>query len=93
VLAGVTGALLAQADSDVGRFREAGMEPEARWAAVAALGAALHGKAGRAASDACSGGPITAGGVADAIPEIWGKVSTLSNSGVRKRNSHTLPLR
>ncbi|WP_455834968.1 NAD(P)H-hydrate dehydratase [Pseudarthrobacter siccitolerans] len=93
VLAGVIGALLAQADSDVGRFREAGVEPEFRWAAVAALGAALHGKAGRAASDACCGGPIAAGGIADAIPETWGKVSMLSNAGVRKRNSHTLPLR
>jgi len=93
VLAGVIGALLAQEDSDVGRFREAGVEPEARWAAVAALGAALHGKAGRAASDACSGGPIAAGGIADAIPETWGKVSMLSNAGARKRNSHTLPLR
>jgi hydroxyethylthiazole kinase-like uncharacterized protein yjeF len=93
VLAGVIGALLAQADSDVGRLREMGVEPEQRWAAVAALGAALHGKAGRAASDAVSGGPIAAGGIAAALPGVWGKVSTLSNSGVRKRNSHTLPLR
>jgi NAD(P)H-hydrate repair Nnr-like enzyme with NAD(P)H-hydrate dehydratase domain len=81
VLSGVIGALLAQAGSDVGRFREAGLEGEARWAALAALGAALHGKAGRSASDASLGGPITAGGVADAIPEIWGKVSMLSNAG------------
>ena len=93
VLAGIIGALLAQADSDVARLREEGVEPEFRWAAVAALGASLHGKAGRAASDARSGGPIAAGGIADAIPETWGKVSMLSNAGVRKRNSHTLPLR
>jgi hydroxyethylthiazole kinase-like uncharacterized protein yjeF len=93
VLAGVIGALLAQLGSDVERYRQSGVEPEVRWAAVAALGAALHGKAGRAASDAHCGGPITAGGVADAIPEIWGKVSMLSNAGARKRNSHTQPLR
>ncbi|MDQ0922645.1 hydroxyethylthiazole kinase-like uncharacterized protein yjeF [Pseudarthrobacter sp. W1I19] len=93
VLAGVIGALLAQLGPDVGRYSEAGVEPEVRWAAVAALGAALHGKAGRAASDAISGGPIAAGGIAAALPGVWGKVSTLSNSGVRKRNSHTLPLR
>jgi ADP-dependent NAD(P)H-hydrate dehydratase / NAD(P)H-hydrate epimerase len=79
VLAGVIGALLAQAGSDVGRFRKAGIDAEARWAAIAALGAALHGKAGRSASDACSGGPIAAGRIAAALPEVWGKVSMLSN--------------
>jgi NAD(P)H-hydrate repair Nnr-like enzyme with NAD(P)H-hydrate dehydratase domain len=93
VLAGVIGALLAQSGPDVGRYSEVGVEPDVRWAAVAALGAALHGEAGRAASDAVSGGPIAAGGIAAALPGVWGKVSTLSNSGVRKRNSHTLPLR
>ncbi|WP_406637139.1 NAD(P)H-hydrate dehydratase [Pseudarthrobacter quantipunctorum] len=93
VLAGVIGALLAQAGSDVGRFRKAGVEPDVRWAAIAALGAALHGKAGRSASDASAGGPVTAGGIADSLPQTWGKVSTLSNPGARKRNSHTQPLR
>ncbi|OAE02508.1 bifunctional ADP-dependent NAD(P)H-hydrate dehydratase/NAD(P)H-hydrate epimerase [Arthrobacter sp. OY3WO11] len=93
VLAGVIGALLAQAGNDVGRFSKEGVEPDVRWAAIAALGAALHGKAGRAASDASAGGPVTAGGIADSLPQTWGKVSTLSNSGVRKRNSHTQPLR
>ena len=81
VLAGIIGALLAQAGSDVGRFREAGVEPDVRWAAIAALGAALHGKAGRSASDVNAGGPVTAGGIADSLPQIWGKVSTLSNDG------------
>jgi hydroxyethylthiazole kinase-like uncharacterized protein yjeF len=93
VLAGVIGALLAQAGSDAGRFREAGVEPDVRWAAIAALGAALHGKSGRSASDAAAGGPVTAGGIADSLPQTWGKVSTLSNPGARKRNSHTQPLR
>ncbi|NUT69844.1 NAD(P)H-hydrate dehydratase [Pseudarthrobacter sp. C4D7] len=93
VLAGVIGALLAQAGPDVGRFSELGIAPEGRWAALAALGAALHGQAGKAASEAASGGPVTAGRVAEAIPEIWGKVSMLSNYGAWKRNSHSQPLR
>lgn len=93
VLAGIIGALLAQAGNDVGRFSKEGVEPDVRWAAIAALGAALHGKAGRSASDVNAGGPVTAGGIADSLPQTWGKVSTLSNSGVRKRNSHTQPLR
>ncbi|WP_457950841.1 NAD(P)H-hydrate epimerase [Pseudarthrobacter sp. alpha12b] len=93
VLAGVIGALVAQAGPDVGRFSAAGIEGDVRWAAIAALGAALHGHAGRAASEAVSGGPITAGRVADALPEIWGKVSMLSNYGAWKRNSHSQPLR
>ncbi|TLM86956.1 NAD(P)H-hydrate epimerase [Pseudarthrobacter sp. NamE5] len=93
VLAGVIGALLAQAGSDVGPFEKASADGNQRWAAVAALGAALHGKAGRAASEAESGGPIAAGAIAALIPETWGKVSTLSNSGARIRNSHGQPLR
>jgi hydroxyethylthiazole kinase-like uncharacterized protein yjeF len=93
VLAGVIGALLAQASPDVGRFRSLDIDDDGRWAAIAAMGAALHGKAGRAASDASFGGPIAAGAIADSLPHTWGKVSTLSNSGVRKRNSHTQPLR
>jgi NAD(P)H-hydrate repair Nnr-like enzyme with NAD(P)H-hydrate dehydratase domain len=91
VLAGVIGALLAQSGPGVGRFLD--IDDDGRWAAIAALGAALHGKAGRAASDSYFGGPIAAGGIADAIPETWGKVSMLSNSGRRKRNSHSQPLR
>lgn len=93
VLAGVIGALLAQAGSVVEPFRELGVDDDGRWAALAALGAALHGRAGRSASDAAAGGPITAGRIADAIPESWGKVSMLSKYGARKRNSHSQPLR
>jgi ADP-dependent NAD(P)H-hydrate dehydratase / NAD(P)H-hydrate epimerase len=40
------------------------------------MGASLHGHAGAAAA---AGGPLTAGRISDALPEIWGKVSTLSN--------------
>ncbi|MFP5369064.1 MAG: NAD(P)H-hydrate dehydratase, partial [Actinomycetes bacterium] len=47
VLAGVIGALLAQAGDDVGPLRERGAAEEVRWAAIAALGAALHGRAGK----------------------------------------------
>ncbi|HJV98371.1 MAG TPA: NAD(P)H-hydrate epimerase [Arthrobacter sp.] len=75
VLAGIIGALLAQLGSDVGRFREAGIDPDERWAAIAALAASLHGRAGAVAS---GGGPLTAGRIADAIPEVWGKVSMLT---------------
>ena len=75
VLAGIIGALLAQLGSDVGRFRDAGIDPDERWAAIAALAASLHGRAGAAAS---GGGPLTAGRIADAVPDVWGKVSMLS---------------
>lgn len=76
VLSGIIGALLAQVGSDVGRFRAAGIDPDERWAAIAAMGASLHGLAGAAAA---GGGPLTAGRISDVLPEIWGKVSTLSN--------------
>lgn len=92
VLAGVIGALLAQAGDDVGGFHFLQASGDGRWAAIAALGAALHGKAGRSASDVREGGPITAGVIADALPAVWGKVSMLSNSGGLKRNSHSHPL-
>jgi hydroxyethylthiazole kinase-like uncharacterized protein yjeF len=72
VLAGIIGALLAQVGSDVGRFRNAGIDPDERWAAIAALGASLHGLAGTAAA---GGAPLTAGRIADAVPEIWGRLA------------------
>ena len=75
VLAGIIGGLLAQLGPDVGHFREAGIDPDERWAAIAALAASLHGRAGAAAS---GGGPLTAGRIADSLPEVWGKVSMLS---------------
>ncbi|WP_395398322.1 NAD(P)H-hydrate epimerase [Arthrobacter sp. UC242_113] len=76
VLAGIIGALLAQVGADVGRFRGMGIDPDERWAAIAAMGASLHGMAGASAA-AC--GPLTAGRIGYALPEIWDKVSTLSN--------------
>ncbi|RAX18451.1 NAD(P)H-hydrate dehydratase [Pseudarthrobacter sp. AG30] len=93
VLAGVIGALLAQAGSAVEPFRQLGLDDDDRWAALAALGAALHGRAGTAASESVAGGPVTAARIAEGIPEIWGKVSMLSKYGAWKRNSHSQPLR
>ncbi len=90
VLAGIIGALLAQVGSDVGRFRAARIDPDERWAAIAAMGAILHGLAG---TTAAGGGPLSAGRIADAVPAVWGKVSLLSKHEGPKRNSHTHPLR
>lgn len=90
VLAGVIGALLAQVGSDVGRFRAAGIDPDERWAAIAAMAASLHARAGMAAAD---GAPLTAGRIADALPQIWGKVSMLSKQRAGNRNSQSHPLR
>ncbi|MFY9633759.1 MAG: bifunctional ADP-dependent NAD(P)H-hydrate dehydratase/NAD(P)H-hydrate epimerase, partial [Cellulosimicrobium cellulans] len=53
---------------DVGRFRDAGIDPDERWAAIAALGASLHGLAGKSAA---AGGPLAAGRIADAVPAVW----------------------
>ncbi|BAS10157.1 ADP-dependent (S)-NAD(P)H-hydrate dehydratase [Arthrobacter sp. Hiyo4] len=47
VLAGIIGALLAQLGPDVGRFRDAGIDPDERWAAIAALGPAFTALPGR----------------------------------------------
>ena len=90
VLAGVIGALLAQVGSDVGRFRAAGIDPDERWAAIAAMAASLHARAGAAASN---GAPLTAGRIAEAIPGIWDKVSALSNQRPWQRNSRSHRLR
>ncbi|WP_427129844.1 NAD(P)H-hydrate epimerase [Pseudarthrobacter sp. S9] len=71
VLAGVIGALLAQLGADVGRFGERGIDPDARWAAIAAMAASLHGRAGVRAS---GGGPVTATAIAHAVPEVLREV-------------------
>ena len=67
VLAGVIGALLAQLGADVGRFGERGIDPDERWAAIAAMAASVHGRAGVLAS---GGGPVTATGIAEAAREV-----------------------
>jgi hydroxyethylthiazole kinase-like uncharacterized protein yjeF len=67
VLAGVIGALLAQLGADVGRFGGHGIDPDARWAAIAAMAASIHGLAGVRAS---RGGPVTATAIAHAVPEV-----------------------
>ncbi|PVZ60948.1 NAD(P)H-hydrate epimerase [Arthrobacter sp. H-02-3] len=67
VLAGIIGGLLAQVGADVGRFGDHGIDPDARWAAVAAMAASIHGRAGVRAS---GGGPVTASGIADAAREV-----------------------
>ncbi|MFH5878333.1 NAD(P)H-hydrate dehydratase [Arthrobacter sp. NA-172] len=72
VLGGVLGALAAAyADSgldDDGPFAAVGIAPDERWAAVAAVGASIHGMAGSAAS---AGGPLTASGIARAVPGVF----------------------
>ncbi|MGY3378852.1 hydroxyethylthiazole kinase-like uncharacterized protein yjeF [Arthrobacter sp. TE12231] len=67
VLAGVIGGLLAQVGADVGRFGDYGIDPDARWAAIAAMAASIHGRAGVRDS---GGGPVTASGIADAAREV-----------------------
>jgi ADP-dependent NAD(P)H-hydrate dehydratase / NAD(P)H-hydrate epimerase len=67
VLAGIIGALLAQLGADVGRFGERGIDPDERWAAIAAMAASVHGRAGVLAS---GGGPVTATGIAEAAREV-----------------------
>lgn len=63
VLAGVIGALVASAVAD-GRTTDASSLAE-----IAAAGAWLHGHAGRLASAARGGGPVTAMDVAEALPQ------------------------
>lgn len=72
VLGGIVGALAAAyAESgldDDGPFAALGIAPDERWAAVAAVGASLHGMAGSAAS---AGGPLTASDIARAVPGVF----------------------
>lgn len=72
VLAGIIGALLAQLGADVVRFGDHGIDPDARWAAIAAMAASLHGHAGVLAS---RGGPVTATAIARAVPEVMRELS------------------
>lgn len=68
VLAGILGALLAQhSDDEEKRFAASGISPDQRWAAIGAMAASLHGRAGTLAS---AGGPVTAGAIASYLPEV-----------------------
>ncbi|WP_346959840.1 NAD(P)H-hydrate epimerase [uncultured Arthrobacter sp.] len=71
VLAGVLGALLAQLAGDPGAFSALGLEEPDRWAAIAAMAASLHGRAGTLAS---GGGPLAASDIAEALPEVIAKL-------------------
>ncbi|MFJ3956202.1 NAD(P)H-hydrate epimerase [Arthrobacter sp. NPDC090010] len=76
VLAGVLGALLAQAPPSSPDAETT--EVPGRWARVAALAAAVHGRAGRIATGESSGGsgrPVTARDVARAVPLVWDETS------------------
>ncbi|UYY80638.1 NAD(P)H-hydrate epimerase [Arthrobacter sp. YA7-1] len=72
VLGGIVGALAAayaeSALDDDGPFAALGIAPDARWAAVAAVGASIHGMAGSAAS---AGGPLAASDIARAVPGVF----------------------
>jgi hydroxyethylthiazole kinase-like uncharacterized protein yjeF len=67
VLAGVLGSLLAQLAESPGEFASLGIPAADRWAGIAAMAASVHGRAGSLASD---GAPVTASGIAGAVPEV-----------------------
>lgn len=79
VLAGVLGALLAQAAEEIGgddgAYAGLGLDAADRWAAVAAVAAGIHGRAGALASADCDGGPLTASAIAAAVPRVIGSLS------------------
>lgn len=71
VLAGVLGSLLAQLAENSGGFAAHGIPAADRWAAIAALAASVHGRAGSRAS---RGGPVSASDVAKSVREVMTKV-------------------
>ncbi|MCB5281967.1 MULTISPECIES: NAD(P)H-hydrate epimerase [unclassified Arthrobacter] len=71
VLAGVLGGLLAQLSEHAGAFARRGIPAADRWAAIAALAASVHGRAGSLAS---GGGPVTASNVAEAVREVMSRM-------------------
>ena len=79
VLAGVLGALVAQAAEEIsdddGAYAALGLEPDDRWAAVAAVAASIHARAGALASGDYDGGPLTASAIAEAVPRVIGSLS------------------
>lgn len=79
VLAGVLGALLAQAAESIrhddGAYAALCVDPADRWAALAAVAASVHGRAGALASADFDGGPLTASAIAEAVPRVIGSLS------------------
>ena len=79
VLAGVLGALVAQAaqtvTDDDGAYALMGLKPDDRWAAVAAVAASVHGRAGSAASRDVDAGPLTASAIMAAVPRVIGSLN------------------
>ncbi|MFK0009875.1 NAD(P)H-hydrate epimerase [Paenarthrobacter sp. NPDC090520] len=78
VLAGILGALAAQSTDaltdDDGAYAALGLERDDRWAAVAAVAASVHGRAGSAASQEFDGGPLTASAIKNAVPRVLGSL-------------------
>ncbi|MFE4197469.1 NAD(P)H-hydrate dehydratase [Paenarthrobacter sp. NPDC056912] len=78
VLAGVLGALIAQSaeslGNDDGAYAALGLEAADHWAAVAAVAASVHGRAGALASAECGGGPLTASVIMAAVPRVLGSL-------------------
>ncbi|GAA3282749.1 NAD(P)H-hydrate epimerase [Paenarthrobacter aurescens] len=79
VLAGVLGALLAQSTElvrhDDGAYAALGLDPADRWAALAAVAASVHGRAGTLASADFEGGPLTASAIMRAVPRVIGSLN------------------
>ena len=67
-LSGIIGALAAALAGRKGHFEALHVAAGESWAAVGAMGAALHGLAGVQAG---RGGPLAATGISSAVPEVW----------------------
>jgi len=79
VLSGVLGALVAQSAEEVrdddGAYAALGLEQADRWAAVAAVAASVHGRAGAEASANFEGGPLTASAIMAGVPRVIGSLA------------------
>lgn len=79
VLSGVLGALVAQSAEEVrdddGAYAAVGLEQADRWAAVAAVAASVHGRAGAEASANFEGGPLTASAIMAGVPRVIGSLA------------------
>jgi len=79
VLSGVLGALVAQSAEEVrdddGAYAALGLEQADRWAAVAAVAASVHGRAGAEASANFEGGPLTASAIMAGVPHVIGSLA------------------